>query len=160
MTDFTLFQIYDFLCGKNIKVNASMMSKSGLMETVLINGFDMSGIMVNTNLDWTLEMGKYQEFSIRINSPEFVIFEGDKIQFSDGKIYEIDRIFLVNDDYRIFYINEDESLLRDSCRILLREVISDKISVVTGTEFTNAINSLDISFVKSKWIRYVNMFQL
>lgn len=155
---FSLFQLYNAICKFGVQIKGVSMSKDILLDMLNVRDISIKSIQDCPAFDWTLILGEYHEFSISIRSPEFVIFEGDKLRGPDGKVFEIDTIYIMDDDYRIYYLCEDNNQLKDACRIVLRDIDSDCLSTVTGNEFMCAVNCIDVCFVKSKWLKYLSKF--
>jgi hypothetical protein len=155
---FSLFQLYNAICKFGIQISGASMSKGILLDILNTRDISIDCIKDCPTFDWTLILGEYHEFSISIKSPEFVIFEGDKIRGADGKVFEIDTIYIMDDDYRIYYLCDDSKQLKDACRIVLRDIDNDSLSTITGNEFMYAVNCIDVCFVKSKWLKYLSKF--
>lgn len=154
--DHSLFELYSILLENNIKVDVTQLSWGGLIDMVCKHNIEVPDASYSAP-EWMLEMGRYEEFAIRINNPMFYIMENDIFRGTDGKRYLVDTIYFDNDDITVFYDNNNsDEDVRNACRVTLTDIKTGQQKFMTGWDFLRTIDCLDIQYEKSRWMEYVN----
>ena len=159
--DCTLFELYELLHTKNIKIECPMDLETLAIMAEKAN-IEPKDLEVSMPPNWVPEKGRYDEYCIRIqdenNAVIFCIMETDSIKMHDGVKYEISEFFLDDKDdvdAGIYFI-EDDDAARDMLAVRLIDLETNDEITMSAWDLLNLIDCEDIVYESSRWLNYVN----
>jgi hypothetical protein len=155
--NYGLFELYGAIKKKNVKIDTNMMKWETLMDMIKTQKLDVppKNIMEGfTEPIWYLMRDKDNVFSITLTYPKFEINKYDVITMSDGFTYEINEIYLLDEE---LYSSDDDDAIRNDCQICLQNLDTGEYSDITGKDFLYKLDFEEgVQFVISNWLDYMN----
>ena len=152
--NYGLFEIYNLLKTKNIKITTYDMNWYTLIDIAKKNNIQPKNIKDSImDPQWYLMRDRMDIFSITLVFPKFEIIQYDIIEMPDGFKYDINEIYLTDDSV---YATDDDDAIRDNCMICLENLNTGDFIDVNAYDFMYALNCQDIQYIQSNWLDYVN----
>lgn len=153
--NYGLFELYSFVRKQGTKITPKMMNWNTLLEVAKQLKLPQKHMNESIIMPlWYLMRDRYDDsMSITFTFPKFEIIKGDVFLMQDGFTYQVNEIYLMNEE---LYTGDDEEAICNDCMVCLENLDTGDFQDIKAWDFLYALNGEDVQFIESNWLEFVN----
>lgn len=152
LAGYTLFELFKILEEKGIQIHTQIMNWRSMVSIIRSRDIQLPSKPIdieNTEPDWMIERGRYDQYAIRMNDIEFMIMENDIIIGPDDVKYLITDIYF--QDPSVWW-SDDDKKIKNSCQVTMMDMNSSNIFIVKAQDIVFMVDCEDIDYEKSTYL--------